>query len=102
MPYKNKADLKAYNRRKHRKNEEALRILKSEPCTDCKRKFPHYVMEFDHVPERGKKRGTIATLVGASSLEAPSVKEELAKCDLVCANCHKIRTYERRQQGIEP
>ena len=51
------------------------------------------VLEFDHVPERGPKRyGIMGVLASTHRL-----KEELAKCDVVCANCHAIRTRERGQ-----
>lgn len=70
-----------------------IRSLKDQPCSDCGRKFPHYVMDFDH--REGK----------SVNLSHPRVKRwgkerilrEASKCDVVCANCHRIRTYERGQ-----
>ena len=49
-------------------------------------------LQFDHVPERGIKRFKIT-----ANLYKPwaTFKEELAKCDMVCANCHAKRTYDR-------
>ena len=64
--------------------------LKSKPCHDCGQSFPPHVMDFDHV--RGKKRFGIAKMQN-HSLEA--ILAEIAKCDLVCANCHRIRTRKR-------
>jgi len=61
------------------------------PCHDCKRRFPHFVMDFDHV--RGEKKFTIGKGTAKYSIE--QLKTEVAKCDLVCANCHRIRTYTR-------
>lgn len=85
-----------WNKERHDKNNEIYREMKSQPCTDCHNIFPHYIMEFDHVPERGILKKRIAALVGSRSWNAKTLQDELAKCDLVCANCHKIRTYERR------
>jgi hypothetical protein len=62
--------------------------LKSNPCVDCHKKFPPCVMDFDHV--RGKKLFQISH---ALSYTWSRVKKELRKCDLVCANCHRIRTH---------
>ena len=52
-------------------------------------------MELDHVPERGPKRYNVQRVVGTRSMRATSLQAEMAKCDLVCANCHKIRTHKR-------
>jgi hypothetical protein len=49
-------------------------------------------MDFDHV--RGEKLHEISTLMrNRSPIE--KLLTELDKCDLVCVNCHRIRTYER-------
>jgi len=61
-----------------------------KPCADCRVKHPHYVMDYDHV--RGKKKFELARACGRSN---KAVLEELAKCDLVCSNCHRKRTYKR-------
>lgn len=50
-------------------------------------------MEFDHV--RGTKVDSISRIVsGGCKLK---LWKELPKCDLVCANCHRIRTVNRRK-----
>lgn len=68
-----------------------VRELKGAPCADCGQTFPWYVMDFDHV--RGEKSFAISEgVVSLKKLEA-----EAAKCDVVCANCHRIRTYVRQQ-----
>jgi hypothetical protein len=66
---------------------------KSIPCTDCKVQYPYYVMQFDHV--RGKKRFTISSGYLTRSKEA--VEAEVAKCEVVCSNCHTERTHSRRK-----
>jgi len=50
-------------------------------------------MDFDHV--RGAKRFHLSESEHKSKR---LIKEEIRKCDLVCANCHRIRTHER--QGL--
>jgi hypothetical protein len=52
-------------------------------------------MTFDHLPGTNK-RSDIATLVRRTSIAL--AREEIAKCELVCANCHAVRTYERREE----
>lgn len=66
--------------------------LKRQPCTDCSHTYPYYVMEFDHV--RGDKVESIANLVNAA-VKLEVIQAEVEKCELVCANCHRARTYQR-------
>jgi hypothetical protein len=49
-------------------------------------------MDFDH-REGEEKAGTIASQVCNWSWE--KIKAEVAKCDVVCSNCHRIRTAKR-------
>ncbi len=53
-------------------------------------------MDFDHV--RGEKLFGIVEARG-SAIAWQTVLNEIAKCDLVCANCHRMRTYIRRATG---
>lgn len=64
-----------------------IQQAKDQPCADCGIKYPSYVMQFDHLG--GKER-----LVGASCT-LNQAKVEIAKCEVVCANCHAERTYSR-------
>lgn len=72
-----------------------IRRLKSEPCVDCGGKFPPCVMDFDHV--RGEKCMNISAM-SSTSTSLRKVLAEIAKCDLVCANCHRLRTCRRRDK----
>ena len=63
---------------------------------DCNQRFPWYVMEFDHRDGEVKFKH-IAALVGHAGMD--KIKKEIKKCDLVCSNCHKIRTYYRGQHA---
>lgn len=70
-----------------------LRDLKTKtPCVDCGINYPYYVMDFDHV--RGVKHANVMELV--STLSKKKIDEEIAKCEIVCSNCHRIRTHMRK------
>ena len=70
-----------------------LRDLKTKtPCVDCGINYPYYVMDFDHV--RGQKHANVMELV--STLSKKKIDEEIAKCEIVCSNCHRIRTHMRK------
>lgn len=66
------------------------------PCTDCGRIYPHQVMQWDHRPGLEKLGDVSEAFWGRSRDE---VLAEIAKCDLVCANCHAIRTFSRNGWG---
>jgi hypothetical protein len=91
-----------YHARRKRVFTGFLNLLKTAPCTDCRGSFPWFAMEFDHV--RGTHRYKAKKLrygagVGVNSMYSNSWKvivEEIQKCDVVCATCHKVRTYARR------
>lgn len=68
-----------------------LKPLKESPCVDCGLSFHPCCMDFDHV--RGDKVLVISKMFTCSW---ERVLQEIEKCDLVCANCHRIRTNLRR------
>jgi hypothetical protein len=85
-----------------RKREEQRHIVQSireflvvfrenTPCVDCGRYYPHYVMEFDHI--RGARKAGVSSLMRQGW---KAVLVEIEKCDLVCGNCHNIRTHSRK------
>lgn len=72
--------------------------LKAKPCMDCGGSFPPCAMDFDHRPDEVKLFG-----VGQAVCRSwKKVLAEIAKCDLICANCHRIRTKERRTGAGKP
>ena len=84
---------RAISTKKYRgKRAEWLIAQKSKPCADCDNRYPFYCMDFDHV--RGVKEFGIADSQWSWKSIA-QLEVEIAKCELVCANCHRIRTYER-------
>ena len=78
------------NKRRRAGNREYIIAQKSKPCMDCNKTYPYFVMDFDHV--RGEKKYCLSV---SNRLSREKIDEELAKCDLVCANCHRIRTFSR-------
>ena len=78
------------NDKRYASFRQLLRDLKSVPCTDCHGIFPPYVMDFDHVGDDKLINVSMAVKVGRRRLLA-----EIAKCEVVCANCHRQRTQDR-------
>ena len=91
------------NRVKHRKyisnikkriSKFVLEFKKNGKCLDCGfvgKDYPE-VLDFDHL--RDKKLNISEYKYSTSGIN--KVKEEMNKCDLVCANCHRIRTVKRK------
>lgn len=90
---------KAYYREKARAKEKLIQSIikakkESTPCMDCGRMYPSYVMDYDH---RGDKLYNIAKMARVGSLKKLAV--EMAKCDIVCSNCHRERTWGCSSNG---
>ena len=83
---------RARNRRARHRMTAWVATLKVGPCTDCKKSYPPCVMDFDH--KSGKKVANISAMA-LQCLSKETILREIAKCDLVCANCHRLRTCKR-------
>jgi transposase-like protein len=82
---------KAAKRSRHRAlKAHVLDYLRSHSCFDCGQTDP-VVLEFDHT---GEKLAAVAALV-AQAASFKAVDAEIARCEVVCANCHKRRTAKR-------
>lgn len=82
---------------------ERLRILVHElksktPCADCGQIYPACCMDFDHLPGH-QKVGGVAEMLW-KRISEKELREEIAKCELVCANCHRIRTHHRASTNV--
>lgn len=100
--YRNRERLNAEERAKHRDRRSStgprieafqawMDFVKLEPCKDCGGRFAPEAMDFDHV--RGTKLRGIGQMQTASK---KTLFDEMQKCELVCANCHRVRTRKRR------
>jgi hypothetical protein len=95
-----KDNLKVYKNRAKKRNSrvleemrEYIRTLKNVPCQDCEYSYPYYVMDFDHRP--GEEKLFNVSQMAREKLNIDAIKKEISKCDIVCSNCHRIRTYNR-------
>ena len=88
----NKDYYKEKAKRQKIRNKQKIIELKSKPCSDCHQEYPYYVMDFDHRPGEEKLFG----IGGATGWRSKGrIFEEIDKCDLVCSNCHRVRTFNR-------
>lgn len=90
------AYMREYHQRIHRgetknKGAQIIHALKCQPCKDCGGDFPTECMDFDHV--RGQKLNNIGSMKLYSE---EKIRVEVEKCDVICANCHRIRTRQRQ------
>ena len=91
----NKARYYSKNKNLMKIKQEFLQDLKSKtPCADCKNKYPHYVMEFDHL------RDKVHEVSSLTNNSWGKLMKEIEKCDIVCANCHATRTWMRRNADV--
>jgi hypothetical protein len=87
--------MKEAQRLRYKRCREFLDKLKAAPCMDCGKKYPPCAMDFDHQPTF-KKLCAIGQLFNSPR---KLLLEELKKCELVCANCHRIRTCKRSKHA---
>ncbi len=66
---------------------------KNQPCVDCGVQYEWFQMQFDHL-DAEKKLDTISRIANRNSKQ--KLLDEIAKCEVLCANCHAARTYKRR------
>jgi hypothetical protein len=77
-----------------RRNELHVTAIKQAGvCVDCGGSFHPVAMDFDHLPGEEKRYEIARMLSGTWSIK--SIEKEIAKCELVCSNCHRVRTATR-------
>ena len=76
--------------RLRKRARDLIHKLKDIPCMDCGVEYPHYVMDFDH---RDPSDKLFEINGSAANRSKANIELEIAKCDLLCANCHRIRTW---------
>lgn len=89
--YANKEKYLEKNSKRRQQMRDYVHDIKAlTPCTDCRIQYPPHVMDFDHL---GEKVQIVSRLVLQGSFKALSAG--IAKCEVVCANCHRMRTFSR-------
>lgn len=86
------ANKQSYRDRAADLRERTRKIIleaKDVPCEDCGVVYPSYVMDFDH-RDPAQKRMSVPQ---AANYGVKALLVEIAKCDVVCANCHRERTF---------
>ena len=86
---------RAQQRERERLLREYVNAIKLERgCADCGYNAHPAALDFDHLPGY-EKASTIAVLVNRYGYDR--LVAEIAKCEVVCANCHRVRTANRRR-----
>lgn len=118
MPYKDPEARRAYNREYQRKwrqrnsdkhlayvnavkaklRQEIDEYKLERGCADCGYSEHAVALDFDHV--RGTKIDNISTML-QRGLSRGKIHAEMKKCEVVCANCHRVRTQKRNNSGVE-
>jgi hypothetical protein len=87
-----KNDYLAERKRNKRKKEKLIDFLSDKCCTDCGITDSR-LLEFDHIDPQTKTKAVARLLSSGYGWER--LLAEINKCEIVCANCHRIRTYSR-------
>lgn len=89
---------KGYMRRRRAALKERWRAFMSDKkCQDCGENHPA-CLEWHHVRE---KMFTIGNAVTTARYVWERLMKEVAKCVVLCANCHKKRHYKRSRSLVE-
>ena len=93
MPGSNAEQVKLWRQR----TKQKLVAAHGGVCVDCGFTGPSFMYEFDHRDPSTKEFGIGD---GQSRSYARQLAESM-KCDLVCPNCHRMRTHMQRCGGCE-
>ena len=83
-------DKKLASKTKQQYKKRLIEIKQSSGCTDCG-ETNHIVLDFDHLKD---KKYNISRMIH-DGFSWAAIKKEISKCEVVCANCHRIRTHDR-------
>lgn len=89
---------KEYNAQKLAKKRHFLNEYKLERgCSQCGYKGHPVALELNHIDPLSKSIN-IARELASCSMER--LEAELVKCEVLCANCHQIHTYENKHHLV--
>jgi len=79
-----------------RSQKRNAKIIKDEKlkrgCEQCGYKGHHAALDFDHIDPKTKRRD----IAKMHTTNIKALREEMEKCQVLCANCHRIKTYKDR------
>jgi len=82
--------------KKARANKQRYIEMKGGKCHDCGGTFYQCCFHFDHRDPAQK----LFSISDRMHWDYERMREELGKCDLVCANCHALRTFIHKREAI--
>ena len=104
MPYKDperqrQAQRESVKRRREKINEWVradrakrrayIDSFKQNPCLDCGQSYDPCVMDFHH--RDGDEKSARLAIMASERYTYEAIDIEIAKCDVICANCHRLR-----------
>lgn len=89
MPEYRRQLVKESAQKSKERNRQYIKSCKNKPCADCGGLFEPECMDFHHIDPKTKKFN-VANL-GNTARALKHIEEEISKCVLLCANCHRKR-----------
>jgi len=96
---------KNYYKKRNRKHTQQIAALvqgfklSNPTCADCALTHPPHRLDFDHLP--GQSKFDVVSRLRSRRWSDVRILQEIAKCELVCANCHRDRTHARTHDGLD-
>ena len=82
---------------RERNRQYIIEYLTKNPCSSCGEK-DLLVLDFDHIIPATKKHN-VSRMVSSQHHSIKAIQTEIDKCQVLCANCHRRKTYKER--GIQ-
>lgn len=85
-----------YNRAARKRNAKIVQEhKKNKACVDCGGLYPYYVLDLDHLDPKTKIAKV--SYLASQSVSKKRLLAEIAKTEIRCSNCHRIKTHQRRK-----
>ena len=101
--YQSNADKRRAQVRLRRKQvREKLQMVKAQgECVMCglSGSIATWALDYHHINHH-EKVASVSYLVG-NGYSWKKIEKEIAKCELICSNCRRIKHYEEHQAGIK-
>lgn len=96
--YKNQANRIKRSSDWQKQKNSFIASLKNKPCIDCGARHHYSMMDFDHIDNN-----KVMNVSKMRNKSMDTLLAEIKKCELVCSNCHRLRTWIRmaKRNGIE-